>query len=173
MIDLETLGIGDHAPIVQIGACWFSILDDDIGGYFGRRIRAEDWTNVDGDTVRWWMKQSQEARESVFLNGVRVPLKKAMEDLAMHIHNNSDGGGEPTLWAGPSTFDLRLIRQACDRVGVDWPFKFWLERDYSTLKREFGKPSDFVHNPIQHDALEDAKAQAVACSRILRRLRAS
>jgi hypothetical protein len=172
MIDLETLGTGDHAPIIQIGACMFH--RDDVSGIscpFQRNILMKDWQGIDPYTLNWWMEQEPYVRKKVWAQDNAMSLSSALDELVVHIRNN-DSGRNLKLWAHGPQFDLRLIRQACEREKVAWPFSFRDERDYRTLIKEWGRADDFTgleHLPA-HEALADAHRQGIVASRILRRL---
>ena len=176
MIDLETLSTEGDASIVQIGAVAFGdgTGDEDWTGMaFSRNVMAYDWDNIDGPTVLWWMNQAPEVRKHVLEQSVAVPLGTAINDLCVHIRNNS--GGLPVLWAGPTTFDMVILKNAAKRVGYVWPFSFRDERCFSTLRKEFMKDEDErgLDNleAMTHYAVADAEKQAIICQRILRRLR--
>lgn len=66
MIDLETMGKNKDAPIVSIGAVFFTPETGDIGQEFYTVVSLESamgqGATPDGDTILWWLKQSSEAR---------------------------------------------------------------------------------------------------------------
>ena len=65
MIDLETMGKNKDAPIVSIGAVFFTPETGDIGQEFYAVVSLESameqGATPDGDTILWWLKQSPEA----------------------------------------------------------------------------------------------------------------
>ncbi len=80
MLDLETIGQHSNAVIVSIGAVFFNPLTGNIGAEFYQVIDIEDamkYGEVDGSTLKWWMKKSDEAR-SVFNVNDSMPLKDAL-----------------------------------------------------------------------------------------------
>lgn len=191
MLDIETLGTGDNAAIVQIGAVLFDPLGvpeivnaNYVGGVIsapGTGYRAN--VNVrqqvseglcDWDTIAWWMtKTTDEARRRVFA-GDRVNLYDALQGLTKFL--GSWGQPAAYVWSDVD-FDIRLLRQAYNRMGLDCPFSansspFRGLRDYRTI-RAVGTvlgmaPPMFVGTP--HDALDDAYHQATHTAAILRRL---
>ncbi len=62
MIDLETMGKNKDAPIVSIGAVFFTPETGDIGQEFYTVVSLESameqGATPDGDTILWWLKQS-------------------------------------------------------------------------------------------------------------------
>jgi len=63
MLDLETMGNGNNAAIIAIGAVKF---DQDITDRFYKTIDLDSSVDVgleiDPSTVLWWMKQGDDAR---------------------------------------------------------------------------------------------------------------
>lgn len=171
MIDIETLGTGDFAPVIQIAASRFSADGADLPHLgFRRNILARDWLNIDGETLLWWMRQDPEARASVFDQAEAVPICQALHELAAFTHDAE------TVWADSPSFDLRLLRQAWSKFGMleRWPFTHRQERDLRTLKNMRGAmelaPDREDLGLIEHDALHDAFYQALFVVTIHQRL---
>ncbi len=67
MLDLETMGNGPDAAIIAVGACKFdtiAVLDTyycvvDLTSSLNAGLK------VDGDTILWWLKQSDDARKAI------------------------------------------------------------------------------------------------------------
>lgn len=160
MIDLETLGTGDFAPIVQIGAVRFDA--DRVGRKWRQNILARDWSNIDGDTLLWWMRQDPEARARVFDQSEAMPLAAALHKFGNWLKS---GGPVDTAWADSPSFDLRLLRQAWRRAGMvePWPFTHRQERDLRTLKKLYGAETvepQRGEGELVHDGADDAAFQA-------------
>lgn len=196
MFDLETLGTGDHAPIVQIGAVLFSPWGDpaDFGG-IGRGVVDPAGAGVisapggefnvalefdklalmraDPDTIRWWLtKPEQRARDRVFGAEKRTGLRQAL--IAFDDWLASWGPAPTYLWSAMD-FDLRLIRQAQKSCGLErqcvWN-NHKVGRDFRTLKW-IGKRLGIEAAPrvgVEHDALDDAYHQAYYAIKVLRHL---
>lgn len=152
MIDLETLGVGDHAAITQIGLVEFR-------GHVECQwnIRAEDWAGgIEPQTLLWWLRQGEAARASALDQANAVSLAGAIREVAEVL------AGARTLWANSPNFDIRLLRQAYERTGATWPFSFRIERDLRTLAalpgaKDVRPPRD---PEKEHIAVEDARHQA-------------
>ena len=73
MLDLETLGNGNNAAIVSIGAYYFDTEDPDNGEEY--YVLVNPATSVgygqvmDASTVLWWMNQSEDARKELVKAG--------------------------------------------------------------------------------------------------------
>jgi len=83
MIDLETMGSKSFASIVSIGAVEFNIKTGETGREFYRNIDLRSCQSlgleIDADTVYWWLKQSKEAKESLFTECFSI--QQAMVDF--------------------------------------------------------------------------------------------
>src|ERR1039458_2426242 len=74
MLDLETLGTGNDAAIISIGACLFDPRGDGVLIGVDHRFYArvnpassvEIGMKIDVSTILWWMQQSDAARKSTF-----------------------------------------------------------------------------------------------------------
>lgn len=170
VLDLETMSTHNNAAIVSIGAV--KILPPTtatLGSVIDRFYRNVDLASsqdaglhVESRTVRWWSEQSEAARAALKVEPVE-PLIDAL--LAF-----SKWFGEPkSIWSNPATFDLVILENAYRAVGLSLPFEFYNTRCYRTLKAEF--PELVYERPfIQHDALQDAEAQAKHLLKIQKRL---
>ncbi len=169
MVDLETLGIGKNALILSIGAVRF---DTDIGimSSFYTAVKQEDQMTMWGRTVtpstlEWWGKQSPEARK-VLTDPTAQRLDIALQSFAVWHTKGQE------IWAGPSTFDIVILENAFDAVGLPVPWSYRDIRDLSTLcsleiaDPNAPQPTRIVH----HNALDDARYQAEIAIQELRRL---
>lgn len=166
MIDIETLGTGRDAAIVQIGAVSFD-LDQGVTAELAADIDLTDpqLGVIDADTVRFWLNQSNEARSAVLLTqSGRVPLKQALRWLANFV------GGAGYVWAKPPQFDLRILRDAYARVGLDCPWPHYNERDLRTLLTvgKLMRAPKVRRTGVQHVAVDDARYQAEQALAVLR-----
>ena len=166
MIDLETLGTSENAMIVSIGACLF-----DFNGIVARHYSVIDIErptvgkyDIDLGTVKWWMKQNDEAR-AVF-NSPVGGLSDALIELRQFAHSFGATTKDLKVWGNGASFDNVILRNAYDKEGIASPWKYWNDRCYRTLKNMFR------HVPCQregtpHNALDDAVTQAQHLRRIL------
>lgn len=154
MLDIETMHTNKSPVIVQIGIMSFDFfLGDQLqsllidvcpdscnmaGGEFGK------------ETEKWWKD-----RGGFKPAGDPIPIQEALVKLNNFI---SEGC---RVWAKGPTFDLAAIEGYCDRLGIQWPWKYNMPRDTRTiisLAKELGwKKSE--KREIPHQALEDCKLQ--------------
>lgn len=189
MIDIETFGASPNSIILQIGAVGFAQDGMDPGFYTD--VTTEDQVHLgrkaDPSTVAWWLdKTTSEARVSVFER--RTIDTKSLYDslttlneyirsyLINDTHNNTK---HDKLWANSPTFDLVIIRNAMEMCGITPAWKYWHEADVRTLKfidgisqgKEFKKIPTMFESGIAHNALDDAKTQALYVVDVLDRFR--
>lgn len=161
MIDLETLSTRADAAILSIGACLFDLATGEIGKTFHRHIHFSDYPlngHVSAETVKWWLKQDEEARQSLIDQKTAVSLPAAMTELRDFVPKSK----QATFWSNGATFDLIIIRNALDRLNYLEPWSYWQERDVRTIVdvafritgRNAAKETEF--QGVKHNALADA-----------------
>lgn len=157
MIDIETLGINPHSPIISIGACAFCVKTGKIGRKF-HKVVAWDIRRFQADvsTLQWWMKQSDAARLLV-LHEDAPPIQHVLIDLNRFIENlDTTTSTIDHVWANGPSFDLVILRNAYSVCHIEEPWKFWCERDVRTARDHIGQKTQPT---VAHNALEDAIAQ--------------
>lgn len=177
MIDLETLGVGPRAAIVQIGACAFDRITGDICAKTFKRTVAPDLSRyvADYSTVAWWAQQSQEARDSVFPSDVNLTtMSDALHAFHAYLLDLPRAEGDRIFWSLPSTFDVVLLENAYHTEphhANHVPWKHWNVRCCRTLFDAAGLgKEDRVKPEIAHDALSDAVAQAKTVAKAFRKI---
>ncbi|OGR24408.1 MAG: hypothetical protein A2139_02940 [Desulfobacca sp. RBG_16_60_12] len=178
MIDVEALGNHTHGLVCSIGAVWFNPLSEEMVGEpkFKVNIRFQSALDggavVTGDTLRWWLEQSQEARGALF-KPPPIDETAALEALRLWYKTTKC----QAIWSHGSNYDLRLLRHAYERRGNKPPWHYRDEMDTRTLFRVLGMVRQgeeplWPFNTKPHDALEDAICQAVAVQSALKKLKA-
>lgn len=176
MVDLETLGRRAGCKVLSIGAVVFG--PKGLGAEFYMEVQRDHQPNLheDQDTVDWWAKQSPEARERLFSNVGKVPLKHALEAFNDWLEKLTDrdakGNLNACVWGNGADFDNAILNVAYAEVCVEAPaWPFWNNRCYRTLKGM--KPSvKLVRTGVYHNALDDAKSQAEHAVRLMTELQA-
>jgi hypothetical protein len=166
MLDLETLGTGNDAVILSIGAVKFDA--ENIIDRFHIAIDPETCTKfglkMDASTVMWWLGPTLgEARESL-LNNATVDLPSALYGFTDWV-----GDDEPTIWGNGSTFDNVILRSAYRAVGLDYPTSFRLDHCYRTI-RSLAPGIEVDRIGVHHNALDDAEYQARTMQAIMKHL---
>jgi len=167
MIDLETTGISAGCCVLAIGACTLDGKEQ-----FYQTISYQDSLNIglaeSPDTMAWWSKQSQAAREEAFSGS--TPVTEVLGAFSDWLHRIEKTSGKIFVWGNGADFDLPILQAVYARVGMKQPWERFNGRCYRTLKnlpqnKEI-KPDEFVG--IKHNALSDALYQATHMMKILR-----
>lgn len=168
MLDLETMGMTAGSAILSIGAVFFDMKARALGPEFYRIIDLEDacahGLTIAPATVLWWMKQSDEAREL---------FKQPGEGLAHTLSyfgswaNANCPREDMKVWGCGVDFDNVLISAAYKACGLELPWRWFNNRDYRTVKNQYRDVKIDRSGGVHHNALDDAKAQALHLIRIL------
>ncbi len=155
MVDIETLSTRRDAMIVAIGAVWFCA--EGLGGAFHGVIEARKSSgHIDPGTVAWWMRQSDEARAIFAVSG--GSLFEVLTDFVDFIGFRREG---LRVWCHGAGFDVPIIEAAMERELVPIPWTYRAIRDTRTI---LDLADVRIEGPEaeRHDALGDARAQALA-----------
>ena len=167
MLDLETFGLDPNAAIVAIGAVEFFPESNTLGDEFYKNIElrssVESGGIIDPDVVVWWMKQEKGAKDSLFVDGQHS--HSVLLDFLSWIKSLE---GEPIIWGNGSAFDNVVLRQSYKRSSLQEPWSYKNDRCYRTVRGMYPdiKPDERIG--IEHNALDDAKNQALHLMKILR-----
>ncbi len=175
MIDLETFGTKQNSMITAIGVCKFNIKTGKIDrkNTFYERI---DWASseeygrqMDVETIRWWMEQSDAARLENIKPGIQ--LEDALEKLAKFLMPLKNA----IVWGNGATFDISMLENTYEAVLGDIPWKFYNVNDVRTIVRLGKMLTGFDHKKVEfegdkHNARADAMHQAKYVSMIYKEL---
>lgn len=163
-IDLETMGLAPGCVIVSIGVAEFDenkvIRSDQINVSAHSCMKAG--LTIDPDTVNWWLKRSDEARNALFIPPP-VSLDIALNQLngILHTPNEED---DLIVWGNGATFDLGILAAAYTAVGRTPPWHFRHERDVRTVKDigrrmgiQYPERPELGHHLAEIDAIHQAK----------------
>lgn len=169
MTDLETLGTGNDALILSIGAVKFDSrgVQDRFHAAICPKDAARYGLKMDPSTIMWWLDDDRQKAREALLSHERVDLATALEGFRMWYGDQS----LPT-WGNGATFDNVILRNAFEAVGMETPWKFWDDRCYRTVKNMVTAVK-MERTGTHHDALADAESQANHLIACLRRLRVS
>lgn len=166
MFDLETWGTAPGSALRSIGAVTFSPYGDPgfcESSYSANIDRASCESvglTVDAKTVEWWSRQSRQAMEALAHN--QKPLSHVVDDFEAWWRRHD----ATYVWSNGANFDEVLWRVACAAVSREVPWKYWNVRDTRTcwhLARL--NPKSIPRSGIEHDALADARHQALCVTR--------
>lgn len=164
MIDLETMGVQPGAAIVALGAVAFSAE----GGILDTFYNTIDLASaihaggqIDASTVVWWMAQGDEARKE--LTKKSPPLQQVLQEFAIWLGGKSPVAG---IWGNGAGFDNVILRQTYRRAKLKEPWHFAMDRCFRTMAAVF-PDAKRVKPALAHNALEDARAQALTLIEIM------
>ncbi|MFV7056393.1 3'-5' exoribonuclease domain-containing protein [Klebsiella pneumoniae] len=179
MVDLETMGKKNNAPIVAIGAVVFDPATGSIGESFYKVVCLESFVNwgavIDPSTVIWWLKQSSEARSAI-VNDDAIPLLDALLQFREFVSDNVAGGSKKAqVWGNGASFDNSILRSSYDCIAEDYPWEYWNDRDVRTMVElgqaiSFDPKTTIPFEGSRHNALADAIHQARYVSAIWQRI---
>jgi exodeoxyribonuclease VIII len=169
MIDLESMGIPEptaNVAIVSLAACMFdpNSLEHPTHTFYERidlnsGVDRGMW--VSDSTIEWWKKQSDEARAEIEKGGddLAAVMKRFLlwiSNLPFKIQN---------VWANDPDFDIAIIQCNLHAVKMHWPFKFYMNRSFRTIKDLAwpNGPQSVPHVAVdgpKHHALTDTIQQA-------------
>lgn len=170
MIDIETMGNKSFASIVSIAAVVFDLETGDVGEKFNVKVSLDSCLKaglkIDASTVEWWLRQSDEARGKIASDG-SYTIGEALKMFRAFITRENPF----FLWGNSSRFDLGILENAYNSIGMDIPWVCWNERDVRTLvsfapevKRRF------EFKGVKHDPLDDCLHQIGYCCAIYQKI---
>lgn len=158
MLDLETMGNGNRAAIIAIGAVIFDSQNVEQEGFYAQvslDSSVRQGMEMDTSTILWWLQQSEEARAAFKNNDNAMSLSTVLNDFAIWLEKF----GDVQMWGNGAAFDNTILSAAYRKCGQKQPWPFWNDRCYRTFKAMFPdvKASRFG---THHNAIDDARTQA-------------
>ena len=157
MVDIETLGKGNNAVILSIGAVKFDPWGHSVEESFYVAIDPESCQvhglKLDASTVMWWMQDERNAARTLMVKDRRVNLADA-------LYGFTDWFGEDKpVWGNGATFDNVILTSAYNACGIERPWMYWSDKCYRTVKG-MAPSVKLVREGTYHNALDDAISQA-------------
>lgn len=162
MLDLETMGNGNNAAIIAIGAVEFDLENALIGRKFYAQVNLESAVKeggiIDASTVLWWMKQSDAARKE--FENAGIPVIHALAAFSQWFPEGAN------VWGNGATFDNVILRNTYTRLDWTTPWSFRQDRCFRTVRALH--PLAVIPNVgTAHNAVNDAEYQARYLIKIL------
>ena len=163
MIDIETTGTKPGCKILSIGAFGFNEEGQQVSFYgkINPQKLAEENFIDEYTTMEWWRKQDETVMFETF-SGQQGPAEVLAEFKAFFYKNFNPGRRDNcwfTVWSCGIDFDFPILSELFRRMGFAFPWRFWQQRDYRTIRELFQEVKKAEGNVEKHNALEDAKAQ--------------
>ena len=169
MVDLETLGTKADSVILSIGAAAFNA--EKITKEFYTIISVESCLDnglqIYPKSLFWWMEQSDDAKRGLFTSDVSLP------DALSHFSDwVFEVGEDVAMWGNGEDFDNVILREAYLLAGFSEsriPWRFRRNMSYRTLKNLLPH-LEIERMGEHHNALDDAKSQALHAIKLLKEL---
>lgn len=157
MMDIETLGNKMGAPVLSAGLAYrkHGVLHT-FETHFNLDSQFKKNPTLNQDTLKWWMKQSDNAR-AVF---ERLPdsspadytVHDAIRELGRFL---ADIKEDYYIWGYGANFDEPMMEALCTKYGMETPWKYRQSMCFRTIKRMY--PSVTVPDVgTSHRAVDDA-----------------
>lgn len=175
MLDLETLGTEPNAVIMSIGMVAFDAANNKLGPEFYTPVSvlssiAEGFRYSDS-TLNWWERQTPAAR-AVLADALTTAItpRAASNGVREYLQQFSP---DVRVWGNGAAFDNELLRGYLRKYYPVPMWKFWNDRCYRTLNALMAARVEKT-DPLAarvgtyHNALDDAKTQALRAMQMLR-----
>lgn len=195
MIDLETLGTNNNAPVISVGIAQVNDNVTPVGiadvehprrryprailSTLSFNVDFEDacrGAKIDARTVKWWLSQAAENPQAA----KKLVDGRNCENVVSGCHAISNYLCKPTdfpcdinVWGNGSDFDIVILRNMFDRAGVIVPWLYHGVRCFRTVKALFPHVCERVKQSkklVHHCALDDAIYQGKQLNAIFRHL---
>jgi hypothetical protein len=167
MVDLETLSVAPDAVILTLGAVHFDPFDKGIINELYIKFDLDDQDvlkrSIDPLTLDWWAKQDSKIMEEAFSPDGRTKVNDAINQF------HKFAWGCDKFWSHGAVFDLMIIENLYRQLNKSFPWNFWEIRDTRTLF-DLGINPNMSKDSL-HNALEDAKRQALGVQNVYSQLK--
>lgn len=175
MVDLETVGQRAGCAILSIGAVAFDRETGKLGPELYTVVRLSTCEALglhsNQDTLDWWSKQSPEAqkvlKQSRAARGNKT-LPKALAEFNEYLAQF--GPKAVKVWGNGSDFDNAILYGCYAAADIKAGWEFWNSRCFRTLK-DFAPHLKMERAGTHHNALDDAKTQALHALKVLSHLK--
>lgn len=167
MIDLETLGIHQTAPIVSAGLAVFDPYKIDVEEVQGAQFsidqqRQHYGRHASSETLAWWLRQSPVAQAKLAQSieaGNKGSIYQQLKELSEYIKTWI--GSKGLVWGYGSNEDIAWLGGLYDVAQLPRPWHYRQVACYRTILRTFGATGpDWFLPTTAHDPVADAVAQA-------------
>lgn len=170
MLDLETLGNGNNAVIIQISAIVFNPITQETFNEFNVTINPDTslkyGMEIDISTIEWWIEKSDTYKN---IKKNRVSIEEALDKFSNFYKsyaNNCDVCGNGVA------FDNVILRNAYRKTGKKCPWHYRNDFDLRTLRKLYGKDIEIAEGARgeAHNAIDDCKYQIAWTSPMIKEI---
>lgn len=175
MLDLEALDPKIGGVLVSVGAVYFDLDTGELSDEFYcelSKYAIEEQCQVYNRTIsinclQWWMQQSTKARD-VFKkkDNQEHSFRQALINFQRFVRDD-----KIRIWGNGADFDNVFLADCfkAAKIGLPWSGRY--NRCYRTVKSMFGHKAKLVRVGAHHNALDDAKTQALHLIAMLKDMR--
>lgn len=177
MCDLEALNSSHDAVLISIGMVYFDLGKMELGPELYIELNqsalqeqldlGRTWslsTNI------WWMQQSDAAREVWSQKVGQVTNKEACKQLQQYFNIYPEHGRNIRVWGNGSTYDNICLQSYLKTFKQRIPWNYKGDMCYRTIKTLFGYRAVLDRQGTHHNALDDAKTQAIHMMNMLKKI---
>ena len=159
MIDLETLGTKPDCVVLTLGAIKFNpfTTDEPDNGIYQKLDVDEQVAfgrSQDESTLEWWGKQDKAIRDEALGDEGRTSLIETTSQLNKWLV------GVDEIWAQGPAFDIVILENLYEQLGIPRPWNFWQIRDSRTVFSLMPQDPRKAIRTDAHNALADCYYQA-------------
>lgn len=175
MVDLETLGTTPGCIILSIGAVEFDRFTGSLGREFYSVISKGSCIDhnlfADTKTLAWW-EQQEDAAKTVLTAAENDSASSLVHVLAEFKSFCTHGTFDANIWGNGANFDNAILEFAYHAVGFLPGWRYNKNRCFRTLVDLAGPDVAWGERiGVYHNALDDAKTQAVHAAKCFAQLR--
>jgi len=158
MTDIETMGVGCNAAMIQLAGCYFDRKTGEIGRTFCENLNLGELLDYgftkEPSTEKWWSEQNQDILKDILENN--RPVKEVIREFSLFMSSAN------YIWCH-TNFDFVIIQNYLTHFKErKMPYKG--ARDIRTLVDLSGIDlSKYDWSKKTHNALEDCKFQVQYC----------
>jgi exodeoxyribonuclease VIII len=169
MIDIETMGRGENAVMIQLAGVFFNRETGETGKEFCKSLSVEsckDFGFVTHDeAVKWWSEQNQDV-----LKAIIAESENALDVMDAFVDFLGSDIKNLLIWSH-ATFDFPIVQAYLQKITKSYmPYRG--ARDIRTLVDLSGIDlNSYDWNKKTHNALDDCKFQIQYCVDAMRMLK--
>lgn len=154
MIDIETTGQNPGCKVLSLGAYGFNRDGNAVEFYCkfdAGKQDADGLTDEHATMEDFWAKQSREAFEEAF-SGKTAPAEGIGEFKIWFLKNfSTEYEDRFRVWACGLDFDFPILKQFFKVYGYAFPWPFWTQYDYRTIKNvsRASRPTNAIRPSIR------------------------
>lgn len=176
MLDIETLGCTPGSGVIAVGAVAFDPIAGTVGQEFhailNRASNLAAGLTEDPGTLAWWEEQSAAARDTLVISTAAggQDLLPGLQAFTAWFRGVDPDPEAVRVWGNGSDFDQPLLFAAYRAAGLEHPWPFYNNRCYRTLKGFVPHDKIVRDGLVHHNALDDARAQAIHAIKLLKKV---